>query len=69
MRKAVSKSGPVKKTVIAKPMVERAVLWVLLIVAITYATYHSVTSFELVAWDENMGEFMELIRRASQLTD
>ena len=34
-----------------------------------YVYHEAIRVSELVAWDENMGEFMELIRRASQLTD
>ena len=34
-----------------------------------YVYHEALRVSELVAWDENMGEFLELIRRASQLTD
>ena len=37
--------------------------------SLAHVYHEAVRVSELVAWDENMGEFMELIRRASQLTD
>jgi Ca-activated chloride channel homolog len=37
--------------------------------SLAYVYHEAVRVSELVGWDENMGEFMELIRRASQLTD
>ncbi|HEY9527320.1 MAG TPA: von Willebrand factor type A domain-containing protein [Anaerolineales bacterium] len=37
--------------------------------SLAYVYHEAIRVSELVAWDENMGEFMELIRRASQLTD
>src|SRR5690349_19774453 len=37
--------------------------------SLAYVYHEAIRVSELVAWDENMGEFMELLRRASQLTD
>jgi len=37
--------------------------------SLAYVYHQSLRVSELLPWDENMGEFMELIRRASQLTD
>ena len=37
--------------------------------SLAYVYHEAIRVSELVGWDENMGEFMELIRRASQLTD
>jgi Ca-activated chloride channel family protein len=37
--------------------------------SLAYVYHEAIRVSELVAWDENMGEFMELLRWASQLTD
>jgi Ca-activated chloride channel homolog len=37
--------------------------------SLAYVYHEAIRVSELLPWDENLGEFMELIRRASQLTD
>ena len=37
--------------------------------SLAYVYHEAVRVSEILPWDEDMGEFMELIRRASQLTD
>jgi Ca-activated chloride channel family protein len=37
--------------------------------SLAYVYHEAIRVSELLPWDEDMGEFMELIRRASQLTD
>jgi hypothetical protein len=37
--------------------------------SLAHVYHEAVRVSEMLPWDENIGEFMELIRRASQLTD
>ena len=37
--------------------------------SLAFVYHEAIRVSELLPWDENLGEFMELIRRASQLTD